>query len=91
MGTKTIGLDDEAYERLRAHKREDESFSDTVKRLTGIVAEEWERSFGKYSDRGDEFEAAARGSRDTAAEGLTTRQSAATEILAEQDDQEDSS
>jgi predicted CopG family antitoxin len=35
MGTKTISLDEEAYERLRAHKREDESFSAVVKRLAG--------------------------------------------------------
>lgn len=35
-GTKTIGLDDEAYERLKAQKREDESFSGTVKRITNV-------------------------------------------------------
>ena len=35
MGTKTVSLDEEAYERLRAHKREGESFSDVVKRLAG--------------------------------------------------------
>ena len=35
MGTKTISLAEDAYERLRAHKREDESFSDVVRRLTG--------------------------------------------------------
>ena len=30
-----ISLDEEAYERLRAHKREGESFSDVIKRLAG--------------------------------------------------------
>jgi len=35
MATKTISLDEEAYERLKARKKEGESFSDTVKRLAG--------------------------------------------------------
>ncbi|WP_160132966.1 antitoxin VapB family protein [Halococcus salsus] len=34
MGTKTISLADDAYERLEAAKREGESFSDAVRRLT---------------------------------------------------------
>lgn len=34
MDIKTVGLDREAYDRLRAEKREGESFSDAVKRLT---------------------------------------------------------
>jgi len=33
MSTKTISLDEEAYERLKAHKREGESFSDVIKRI----------------------------------------------------------
>lgn len=33
--TKTIGLSDDAYERLAALKGEGESFSDVVRRLTG--------------------------------------------------------
>lgn len=37
MGTKTISLADDAYEKLRAHKREGESFSDVVRRLAGGV------------------------------------------------------
>jgi predicted CopG family antitoxin len=35
MGTKTISLADDEYERLKRHKREGESFSDVVRRLTG--------------------------------------------------------
>lgn len=34
MGTTTISLRDEAYDRLREAKREGESFSDVVLRLT---------------------------------------------------------
>ena len=33
MATKTISLSEDAYERLRAMKREGESFSDVVRRL----------------------------------------------------------
>lgn len=35
MGTTTISLKDEAYRMLASEKREDESFSDVVMRLTG--------------------------------------------------------
>jgi len=35
MATKTITVREEAYERLKAMKREDESFSDLLLRLTG--------------------------------------------------------
>lgn len=35
MTSKTISVDEEAYERLVAEKRESESFSDVVKRLAG--------------------------------------------------------
>ena len=35
MGTKTISLEDSAYERLRSAKRPGESFSDVVRRILG--------------------------------------------------------
>ncbi|MFP8952261.1 antitoxin VapB family protein [Natrialbaceae archaeon A-arb3/5] len=52
MATKTISLDEEAYERLRARKKEGESFSETVKRLAG------ERSWSEVTGILSEDEAA---------------------------------
>ena len=33
MGTKTVRLEETVYERIEAHKREDETFSETIDRL----------------------------------------------------------
>jgi len=52
MATKTISLDEEAYERLKARKKEGESFSETVKRLAG------ERSWNEVTGILSENEAA---------------------------------
>jgi len=34
MGTKSVRLDEEVYERIAAHKRDDETFSEVIDRLT---------------------------------------------------------
>jgi predicted CopG family antitoxin len=47
MGRKTISLDGEAYERLKAHKREGESFSAVVKRLAG--GQSWQEIAGIWA------------------------------------------
>jgi predicted CopG family antitoxin len=34
MGTKQVRLDEDVYDRISAHKRDGESFSETIERLT---------------------------------------------------------
>jgi predicted CopG family antitoxin len=41
MGTKNISLTDEAYERLRRRKNDEESFTDVVLRLTSDDPEDF--------------------------------------------------
>ncbi|WP_050007857.1 antitoxin VapB family protein (plasmid) [Haloarcula sp. NS06] len=49
MGTKSLTITDEAYNRLKEHKREDESFTDTILRLTGSDRDLM-KGFGAMSD-----------------------------------------
>lgn len=86
MGTKTIGLDDEAYERLRAEKREGESFSDVVKRVTSEVHSDWRRGFGKYGGKdGERLEQVTAESRNRRGSGLAIRRARAMDALLGED------
>lgn len=49
MGTRTIRVRDDVYERLKARKRPDESFSDLLERLTDRESD-FERGFGALAD-----------------------------------------
>jgi len=62
MSTKTISLDEEAYERLRAHKREGESFSDVIKRM--LNERSWTEVAGILSEsEAEELESLVRAGR----------------------------
>ena len=71
MATKTITVTEKAYERLKKHKRDDESFTETVLRLTGddrdVMA-----GFGAMSDV-EGFREAASETRDDLDSDLRTR------------------
>ena len=49
MGTKSLTITEEAYDRLRAFKKEDESFTEAILRLTGNESDVME-GFGSMQD-----------------------------------------
>ena len=66
MGTKTIRLREDVYERIKARKREDETFSEAIDRLTGgpsltelaaVVDEDRARRMRQAAERADEGDA----------------------------------
>ncbi|WP_049927190.1 antitoxin VapB family protein [Halopiger goleimassiliensis] len=71
MGTKSLTITEEAYERLKAHKREDESFTDTILRLTGDEHDPL-KGFGTMEDV-DGFRDAVEATRDELDDDLRTR------------------
>ncbi len=71
MGTKSLTITDEAYDRLKAHKREDESFTDTILRLTESDRDIL-KGFGEMSDV-DGFRDAVESSRQELTEGFRER------------------
>lgn len=84
MGTKTIGLREEVYERLRARKREDESFTDLVDRLLSEAKADWREGFGTLApEEADELEHLVARSRQRLDEGLADRQFEADAELSE--------
>lgn len=75
MGIKTIGLQEEVYERLKSRKREGESFTEVVNRLIDKSGVNWRETFGTLPDEeGEKLEQAAARSREATGEGLADRQ-----------------
>jgi predicted CopG family antitoxin len=87
MGTKTIGLRDDVYERLKARKREDESFTDLVNRLLDEQQTDWREGFGTLdAEEAEELEQAVETSRKQTSAGLAERQHETIEELSDTED-----
>jgi predicted CopG family antitoxin len=71
MGSKTITVTEEAYERLKARKREGESFTDTLLRLAGEQEGRWD-GYGALRDA-DGFREAVEEGRETFDEDAADR------------------
>ncbi|TKX42810.1 antitoxin VapB family protein [Halorubrum sp. ARQ200] len=83
MATKTIGVREEVYERLRARKRDDESFTDLIDRLIDESEGDWRDGFGSLSAKeADSLREATAASRERFDESATERQTAAIDRLA---------
>ncbi|TKX76103.1 hypothetical protein EXE46_00875 [Halorubrum sp. GN11_10-6_MGM] len=83
MPTKTIGVREEVYERLRARKRDDESFTDLIDRLIDESEGDWRDGFGSLSSEAAEsLREAAAASRGGFDESARDRQAAAIDRLA---------
>ena len=71
MGTKSLTITEDAYERLAAQKRDDESFTDTILRLTGADRDPM-AGFGAMADV-DGFRNAVERTRETLDDDLRAR------------------
>jgi len=87
MGTKTIGVKEDVYERLNARKREDESFTDLMNRILDETKADWSAGFGTLdAAAADELEQLVMTSRERTGAGLGERQRTALEELADTGD-----
>lgn len=90
MGTKTIGVTDEVYERLKARKREGESFTELMDRLMDEARPDWRAGFGSLSDEeAAELREIVAESRAGLGRGLAERQERTLETMASEDSRDE--
>lgn len=90
MPTKTIGVREEVYERLRARKRDGESFTDLIDRLIDESEGDWRDGFGSLSaEEADSLRETTAASRERFDGSASDRQTAALDRLAGAPDGDD--
>lgn len=88
MATKTIGITEEVYARLKARKRDGESFTELIDRLLEETGADWRVGFGSLPEaEGEELESLVEASRNGSNVGLVGRQRRATQELEADDDE----
>jgi predicted CopG family antitoxin len=84
MATKNIGIREEVYEHLKAHKQGDESFSETIERLLEEAEGDWQTHFGFLDEEvGEEFADAVETERERLDGDLADRQREILDALGE--------
>jgi predicted CopG family antitoxin len=87
MGTKTIGVRDDVYERLKARKRDDESFTELVDRILDETKSDWREHFRTLeAETAADLESIVSSSRSTAGSALAERQRRVLDEFAESED-----
>ncbi|WP_135824846.1 antitoxin VapB family protein [Halorussus ruber] len=88
MATKNIGIREEVYEHLKAHKQGDESFSETIQRLLEEAEDDWETNFGFLGkEAGEEFAEAVEAERERFDTDVAERQREILDALGEDSDE----
>jgi predicted CopG family antitoxin len=83
MATKTIGITDDVYNRLKARKQQEESFTELVDRLLDETTPEWRDGFGTLPEEdAADLEQIVTNSRKEMGKGLSKRQGQVLEAMA---------
>lgn len=84
MGTKTIGITEDVYERLKARKREGESFTELVDRLMDEARPDWRSGFRSLpGEEATELGRIVEESRTGLGKGLAARQERTLDAIAD--------
>ena len=90
MSTKTIGMTEDVYDRLKARKQQEESFTELVDRLLDETTPEWRDGFGTLpAEDTDELEQIVTESREGMSKGLSKRQGQVLEAMMDDGDHDE--
>lgn len=88
MATRNIGIREEVYEHLKAHRQDDESFSETIQRLLEEAEGDWRTHFRFLDEEvGEVFADTVEAERERLDADLADRQREVMDALGEESDE----